>query len=176
MENHSPKNWYDVWMNFDASFRAPSSTVDPSCIWSPPLPSLCKCQIPLRTHYLRYHTDYPAQIKNSDTQIKQFWTIKKGKQTFSLKRALTLLCSIGKPLQQIRKRIVELLFVFTINHFSWLFFFHFKNVLILWTSSNQFCNQSSIRLEKSWIFFDYPLANSHRTKRLLNFVLGIKVL
>ena len=49
-------------------------------------------------------------------------TIKKGKQAFSLTRALTLLCSIGTPLPQIRKRIVELLFVFT-NHFSWLFFF-----------------------------------------------------
>ena len=35
-------------------------------------------------------------------------------------------------------------------------FFSFKDVLILWTSSNQFCNQSSIRLEKSWISFDYP--------------------
>ena len=139
----------------------------------PPRPSICKCQIPLRTHFLRYHTDYSAQIKASDTHTKINLDDKKRQTGISPdKSPYTVM--INWIAASTNSRAHCRVFVFT-NHLSWLFFFLQKRPHIV-DIPNQFRNQSSIRLEKSWISFDYPLANSHRTKRLLNFVLGIKVL
>ena len=154
MENHSPEKigMMCEWILIPA-LEHPLQQLIHSVFGLPPAPPYVNAKFP----WERITSDTTLTTRLKSKQVvhrkkKQIWTIKKGKKALS--RAFPLLCSIRKTLQQIRKLIVKLLFVFT-NHFIWLFFV-FKNVLILWTSFNQFCNQSSIRLEKSWISFNYP--------------------